>query len=453
MPGTGFNRTVEKIADAVQGQLQGNSVTVSGVSIDTRTLRHGDLFVAISGPNFDGHDFIDAAKQQGAAAVLVTRKVMTDLPQLIVADTRIALGQLAKHWRQQFTIPVLAITGSNGKTTVKEMLTSILSQQGSVLATQGNLNNDFGVPLTLLRIDKNHKFAVIEMGANHHHEIEYLVSLALPDVALITNAGPAHLEGFGDLDGVAEAKSEIYAGLSNTGTAIINADDQYAAYWQQKCAGKNTLTFGMQHQADVAGSSRNDGTNTYLSIVTTAASMDVKFALPGQHNMLNALAAAAAAQAIDVPLADICAGLQSIQPVKGRLQLKQGLSGSRIIDDTYNANPASFNAALDVLATYPGIHYVALGDMGELGENAINLHKQAGEYACESGVTKLFTIGELAQHAAKSFGNGAYSYTEQPDMVSDISAQLSSEVTLLVKGSRRMQMDCVVNQLVYDNER
>jgi UDP-N-acetylmuramoyl-tripeptide--D-alanyl-D-alanine ligase len=348
----------------------------------------------------------------------------------------------------QFSIPVIAITGSNGKTTVKELTTSILSQTHNVLATKGNLNNDIGVPLTLLQLGSDHSAAVIEMGANHQKEIEYLTHLAKPTVAVITNAGPAHLEGFGDLDGVAKAKGEIYSSLTSEGTAIINKDDKYFSYWQSLCAGMNISTFGIKSEADFSADKRDQT----VVISTPDGEVTVNYPLPGEHNLLNALAASAACRAVGANLNDIKNGLEQMHGVSGRLELKKGKSGSQIIDDTYNANPASLKVALQVLSEYPGTHYLALGDMGELGVGAEELHSDAGEQARRSGVDKLYAIGKYAKFSANSFGEQGFAFEDQPSMISEIESQLSNNVTLLVKGSRLMKMENIVNALAANEE-
>jgi UDP-N-acetylmuramoyl-tripeptide--D-alanyl-D-alanine ligase len=443
-----FNWDLLSIANAVQGQLLGENAVVKGITTDTRTASNDELFIALHGPNFDGHDYIEQAAEQGVAAVLVAHKVSTSLPQIVVNDTRIALGKLANAWRMQFSIPLIAITGSNGKTTVKELATSIMSQQHNVLATKGNLNNDIGVPLTLLQISPEHSAAVIEMGANHPKEIEYLTHIARPTVALITNAGPAHLEGFGDLDGVAKAKGEIYSSLTENDSAIINKDDKYQEYWQSLCEGKNVYTFGLKSHADF--SAIKQGEKTVIS--GPNGSITVKYDLPGEHNLLNALAATAACSAAGVNLDDIKNGLESVKAVSGRLQLKKGKSGSQIIDDTYNANPGSLKVALQVLKELPGTHFLALGDMGELGKVAEQLHIDAGEQARESGVDKLYAIGKFAKFSAQSFGKEGYAFDDQPSMISEIESHLSDDVTLLVKGSRLMKMENIVNALAANGE-
>ena len=443
-----FNWDLKTIAKSVAGELVGENITVSGASTDTRTLAAGEIFIALTGPSFDGHDYVSVAEQRNAAAVLVSKRTDTSLPQVMVDDTRLALGRLAKAWRKQFAIPVVGITGSNGKTTVKEMVTSILACEKNVLATKGNLNNDIGMPLTLLQLSPKHTAAVIEMGANHPKEIEYLAGISCPTVAVITNAGPAHLEGFGDLDGVARSKGEIYASLDNNGVAIVNADDKYYTYWQSVCSGKKQFSFGFAAKADF----RIETKAQPVVLQTPTGPIALNFKLPGKHNLMNALAAAAACQAVGVSNESIKAGLEKMQPVSGRLQLKTGCNGSRVIDDTYNANPASLNAALQVLMEYPGIHLLALGDMGELGSDAEKLHRDAGEQARQSGVNRLYAIGQYARLAAQSFGTNGMVFNDRNSLISELKNELTEDSTLLVKGSRLMRMDEIVNAVIQTGE-
>lgn len=447
-----FNWSLDRIVAATNAKLVGAAAIISGVTTDTRKIQQGDLYIALSGEQFDGHDFCANAVLGGAAAVMVERQLPLPVPQIIVADARKALGMLAHAWREQFSIPFIAVTGSNGKTTVKEMIAAICAQRGKVLATQGNLNNDIGVPLTLLQITVQHQFAVIELGANHPGEIAYLSGLVKPDVALINNAGPAHLEGFGSIAGVAQAKGEIYGGLSRNGIGIVNTDDHFAKVWQSLCKDNKMLTFGLQQPTDVSATwyANNDG--SALNIQTPQGKTDVQLHLLGRHNVMNALAATAAALAVGCSLADVKHGLESMLAVKGRLQIKPGKSGSRIIDDTYNANPSSFKAALDVLRVFPGRHYVALGDMGELGADAESLHREVGNYAKTSGVQRLYTVGLFARSTAQAFGQDAMVFDTQPPMIRAIESELSADVTLLVKGSRSMQMENVVKSLIKQGE-
>ena len=441
-----FSMSLAEVASILSAEQAGRDVTVNGISTDTRTITGGELFVALKGPHFDGHDFIDQALEKGAAACLVEHEVAAE-SYVVTADTHKALGLLARAWRQNFDKPVFAITGSNGKTTVKEMIASIAAQQKPVLATEGNLNNDIGVPLTLFRLNSEHDAAVIEMGANHIGEIEYLVNLAQPDIAVVTNAGSAHLEGFGGIEGVARAKGEIFSGLADDGVAIINADDQFAGYWKELAKARRVLTFGINNNADVMADLAASRTKHELTISSPLGNFGVKLKLLGQHNVMNALAATAAAIAAGYSVEVIVAGLEQLAPVKGRLQLKQGINHSQIIDDTYNANPSSFKAAINVLQDFPGKRFLALGDMAELGSNATELHKDAGIYAKEKGVDSLYSFGQLAATAAKEFGKNGFCYDKHEDMIDALRKELAQDVTLLVKGSRSMRMENVVNAL------
>lgn len=439
-----FTMKLSQIAEILGVDYHGEDVIVDGISTDTRTLQGGELFVALRGENFDANEFALKAVEQGAYACVLEKEISGVNNYVIVDDSRIALAKLAKAWRSQFDIPVIAVTGSNGKTTVKEMIASILSQQGNVLATEGNLNNDIGVPLTLFRLNETHNSAIIEMGANHPSEIASLVDIANPDVGIVNNAAAAHLEGFGSLEGVARTKGEMFTGLSDEATAIINADDQFASLWDEMAGNRNKLHFGLSSQSDVTTKWKVGTHGSDMSVTVPGDSFNVQLPLPGTHNVMNALAAIAACLAAGVPVMAIKTGLQNIQPVKGRLQLKAGINGSKVIDDTYNANPESLKVALDVLKGFPGEHYLALGDMGELGKGAEELHEQAGKHAKESGVKRLFTLGPLAELSGQAFGQGAESFQQHEDLIEILKNELHEKITLLVKGSRYMHMEKIV---------
>ncbi|MDH5444886.1 MAG: UDP-N-acetylmuramoyl-tripeptide--D-alanyl-D-alanine ligase [Gammaproteobacteria bacterium] len=450
MQKTKFQMPISEAASALASQYVGDDVNLTGVSTDTRTLTGGELYIALKGPNFDGHDFVSQAIAKGAMAVMVDHDMELSIPQLIVADTRLAMGQLARYWREQFSIPVIGVTGSNGKTTVKEMLASILSGLGEVHATKGNLNNDIGVPLTLFQLGEHHTSAVIEMGANHAGEIEYLVGIAKPDIAIITNAGAAHLEGFGSLEGVAKAKGEIYAGLSKEGIAIVNGDDKYLSLWREIISPRKKIEFGIEHDSDVSASFESGASGNTVTVKAMGEEFLFTLSLLGKHNIMNSLAAIAATKAINVPTSVIVAGLEKMQPVAGRLRSRVGVNGSRIIDDTYNANPTSLKAGIAVLNDFVGEHFLALGDMGELGSDEEELHQQVGQTARQLGVDRLYTIGNLAGKAASAFGENAYSFEEHKSMIAALNKDLHKDVTLLVKGSRRMHMERVVEALTIE---
>jgi len=438
---------ISEVAKKLNAQHLGDDVSFSSVSTDTRSIVEGDLYVALQGDNFDGHDFLQQAQDSGAVAAMVSRQLKIMMPLLQVEDTRLGLGQLAALWRGQFSLPCIAITGSNGKTTVKEMLSAILSQKGSVLSTIGNLNNEIGVPLTLLRLQEFHQSAVIEMGANHAGEIQYLSHLVRPDVAIITNAGPAHLEGFGDLNGVANAKGEIFSNLNMNGTAIVNQDDQFASLWKDIIGNRKIISFGLDQSADVSATWKQIDNSLALHVKTPLGECEITLQLLGRHNVMNALGAIAAAIAVDANLSMIVSGLESMGSVNGRLQIQHGLPGMKILNDTYNANPASYEAALSAMVDMEGERWLALGDMGELGEDAIDMHRQCGELARKKGIKKLYAIGELARHAVDSFGESGVWFENLPAMTESIKNDWSGQGVLLVKGSRLMQMEQLVSSL------
>jgi len=449
---SGCQLSVVDATTAMDGELIGEAVVFSGVSIDTRTLEQGELFFAIAGPNFDGHEYVEEAKNRGAIAVVVERKVETTLPQIVVKSSHDALGVLAALWRLSLKPPVIAITGSNGKTSVKEMLFSIMSEQGNTFATKGNLNNDLGVPLSLLSIDASHAAIIIEMGANHPKEIEYLARLARPNISLVNNAAAAHLEGFGDLDGVANAKGEIYQGLCLGGYGIVNNDDHYADMWKGLLSHFDVVTFAIENEADVRGSWNVVADGVHIEFKTKAGDFSCDLHLSGKHNVMNALAATSVAIAANVPVDLIKQGLEKVRSVPGRLEMKIGCHGSKIIDDTYNANPTSTHAALAVLENYSGKKCFVLGDMGELGDDAQTLHAEIGEKAKSLGIDYFYGIGELSKSAVKAFGDGAKHFDAYHELVGQIKSQMNNKLTVLVKGSRSMQMNKVVSACMASNE-
>ena len=439
---------LSQAAKILNGKLSGNSVSFSAVSTDTRSLQQGDLYIALQGESFDGHDYLQQAQTAGAVAAIIHKDVVTSLPVIKVEDTRKALGGLAAARRQTFSGKVVAITGSNGKTTVKEMLSAIAAKQGEVLATRGNFNNDIGMPLTLLRMEKE-DYAVIEMGANHPGEISNLSSIARPDIALINNAGPAHLEGFVSLDGVARAKAEIYEGLSDNGIVVINMDDVYADYWKQLTKDKKIIGFSMKNKMEnVYGQWESTPSGGDLLVSVNGDEVKIKLKIYGVHNAMNALAAIAVAEALEIKHEYIMQALNEFTPVKGRLEFYRVNNRLTVIDDTYNANPASLSAGIDVLNELPGKHWLVLGDMGELGNDGRRIHFDAGIKARTSGVTRLLTIGEASKHAADAFGENAETFTDKEELVSYIKKHQSDELGILVKGSRFMHMEKIVQSLI-----
>jgi UDP-N-acetylmuramoyl-tripeptide--D-alanyl-D-alanine ligase len=438
---------LSEAAKVLKARRYGNDVVFRGVSTDTRTLVEGNLFVALRGPHFDGHDYIEQARRKGAAAAAVSHVEADTIPQVQVEDTRLALGELAAHWRRRFNLPLVAVTGSNGKTTVKEMLSAILRRCGHTLVTRGNLNNDIGVPHTLFGLNAEHAYAVLELGANHRGEIAYLTGLVQPTVAVVNNAGPAHLEGFGSVAGVARAKGELFDRAGPGTTCVINADDEYAELWRTLATPRPIVTFGLAADADVSASWKGDIGASELKLRTPQGSASARIALPGRHNVMNALAATAAALAVGVDLERIVRGLADVQPVHGRWESKPGLHGSRVVDDTYNANPASLEAALAVLASADGEAWLVLGNMGELGASSEQLHRNIGEAARRAGIRRLFTLGDLAALAADTFGEGAAVFSSVDDLADAVRRVMGGGVTVLVKGSRAMRMERVVAAL------
>jgi len=431
----------------------GQDAEVLRVSTDSRSLQPGDLFIALRGERFDGGKFAAQALQQGAAGVVLDHAQAPDIASAIrVDDTRVALGRLGATWRQRFDIPLVAITGSNGKTTVKEMLAAILrieaGSDGAVLNTEGNLNNDIGVPLMLLRLRDTHQYAVLEMGMNHAGEIDYLTRLAQPDMALINNALTAHIGYLGSVEAIARAKGEIFNGLSDAGIALFNADDAHAWMWREANARRVIVDFGLRNPATVRGQFRPTLYGSLLSVGLPDATLEIDLQVPGEHNVMNALAAVAAAFALDVSHRSIVAGLAGFTGVKGRMQKKTALHGSTFIDDTYNANPDSVKAALAVLAQQSGKKVLVLGDMGELGSDAAVMHAQIGLAAREAGVDRLLALGELSRETVAAFGAGAMHFERIQELLAELENELTPDTTVLVKGSRFMQMERVVQSFM-----
>jgi UDP-N-acetylmuramoyl-tripeptide--D-alanyl-D-alanine ligase len=449
-----LTRTLAGFAHECGGVLHGEDRPFTGVSIDSRTLQGGELFVALRGPRFDGAQFLAAALARGAAAVVLEREQPLAAAQIVVADTLQALQRAAQARRAAAPIPVVAVAGSNGKTTTKEMTAAILSQRGECLATHGNLNNHIGVPLTLLRLEPQQRSAVIEMGANRAGEVAELVRIARPTVGLITNAGAEHLEGFGTLAGVARAEGEAVAGLEPTATAVLNADDPFLDLWRA-LTGARCVTFGFAPTADFrADESRSsltrEGFHTRFTLTCALGTAPIELHFGGRHNVLNALAAAAAAASAGASLAQISAGLAAVRPVAGRLQPQRTAGGAWVLDDSYNANPSSVRAGIEVLATLPERHWLVLGDMAELGAAAADAHMQIGAFAREHGIERLYATGPLAALAVERFGAGARWFPETEALTEAVRAALGEAgagVCILVKGSRINRLERVVAAL------
>lgn len=444
---------LHEISQLVKGELYGTDKVISHVGIDTRTLADKALYVAIKGERFDGHDFIAQAESSGAGALLLSQKVASKLPQIIVKDTRRALAELAAEIRKRADVKLCAMTGSNGKTTVKEMISAILAVKSSVLSTLGNFNNDIGVPLTLLRLKPEHEFAVIEMGANHADEIAYSSYYAKPDVALITNAAAVHIEGFGCIDGVASAKAEIIESLSENGIAILNTDDDYFNLWRAIAGQRTCLTFGLNSIADIRAENIKSSvkkaqfTSTF-DLLIKGKKKTINLALAGEHNVKNALAASAACTALGVDIEQIKQGLEQLGAVSGRMQLSVSEAGYQVINDSYNANPASLQVALDAAKDSEKEFWLALGEFSELGSASKQVHIDMGLQIKQAGVKRLFTTGELTKGTVKAFGDGASYYTTQAELIAEIQKEINSDVMLLVKGSRSQKMEVVVGSLI-----
>ena len=477
---------LSEAAMATQGKLIGRDVLFTSVGTDSRQLRPGQLFIALRGIHFDGHAYAAQALEAGAAAAMVSSSVPGLTATVEVADTRLALGDLAAHWRRKFNIPLAAITGSNGKTTVKEMLAAILraqvaeallvetaqgesqSLQGrdghqilaeaqmqqaaeAVLATEGNLNNDIGLPLTLLKLRSHHRYAVAEMGMNHRGEIRYLTHIGAPTVALVNNAGTAHIGELGSVEAIAEAKGEIFEGLAADGVAVINADDTYAPLWHALAAPRKVATFGLDSPADVTADYRLEQDHSTMALKTSIGEVAFDLPSPGLHNVRNALAAATVALAMGASLSAVAQGLAHFSGAKGRLQRKAGLHGAVVIDDSYNANPGSVKAAIDVLAAHDGNRLLVLGDMGELGEDAAAMHAEVGAYAREAGIDGLHALGELSRHTVMAFGTGASLHEGPEALAAALDKIMRPDTVILVKGSRFMKMERVVARITNDN--
>jgi UDP-N-acetylmuramoyl-tripeptide--D-alanyl-D-alanine ligase len=459
---------IQTAANATRGSAIGESVTFQSVSTDTRSIGPGELFIALSGEHFDGHEYLAVARQRGAVAALVRADrvaelqasgAAADFPLVAVDDTRLALGRLAAYWRRRFALPLIGITGSNGKTTTKEMMRSILAAQArldgfdpatAVLATEGNLNNDIGLPLTLLKLREGHKAAIIELGMNHPGEIAYLADITRPTVGLVINALRAHLEGMGSLEGVAREKGALFEHLAPAGIAVLNADSEFAPLWRTQIGAQRQMGFSLEGRGEVNGAPTVEAAGTRLDIHTRGGNCSVFLQIPGAHNAANALAAAAAALAAGCSLEAIEAGLNAFSGVKGRLQRKAAKGGATLYDDTYNANPDSMRAAIDVLAAQPGRRVLILGDMGETGSAAEEFHREVGAYAKARGIDALYTLGTMSALTAQAFGEGAV-HGENNDaqaLAATVAPTLDAATCVLVKGSRFMKMERVVEPLL-----
>ena len=437
-------------AAALGGRASGGDALFTGVSTDSRSLRKGDLFVALRGERFDGHEFLKAAAAARAAATMVDSRYRGEypVPALVVEDTKRALGDLARYWRARFQPALVAICGSNGKTTVKEMLAAILrahagtgEQAHAVLATRGNLNNDIGLPLTLLGLRHTHRWCAIELGMNHKGEIAYLAGIARPTAALVNNAQREHLEFMRSVEEVAAENASVYEALPADGVAVINADDAHAPFFRSRAGKRCTVEFGLE-QGAVSGRYKLERLTSELRVRTPAGEADATLAIPGIHNVRNALAAAACAHAVGIKTSTIAEGLTAFRPYTGRLQVKRAASGATVIDDSYNANPDSVRAAIDVLASSPAPTALVLGDMGEVGERGAEFHREVGEYARAKGVTQLLAMGDATRETVSAFGQGARHFAAVDELVREIQAR-----TILVKGSRFMKMERVVAAL------
>jgi UDP-N-acetylmuramoyl-tripeptide--D-alanyl-D-alanine ligase len=454
------------VAQAISARLEGGNAWFDGVSIDSRVVRPGELFVAIKGERFDGHEFVAQAFSRGAAAAIVAADRAARLATsaagggrslLAVDDPLQSLGSLAAFWRRRFTLPVVAVVGSNGKTTVKEMTAAILrAAHGTdrVLATAGNLNNHIGLPLMVLRLRAMHLVAVFEIGMNHVGETAQLGEIAQPTIAVLNNAQREHQEFMKSVADVAAEHATILGTLQQGGIAVINADDDYAPFWNEVVSRRNaegaSLTvrdFGLRAPATVIGRVRAQSWGSLVEVAAPEGSVSVDLKLPGRHNVVNALGAIAAATAAGASLDAVAQGLAEFRPIAGRLQIKTGRNGATLIDDTYNANPDSVRAAIAVLVHAAGPKWLVLGDMGEVGEQGSAFHREIGECARAGGVDRLLTLGELTPHAVEAFGPGGEHFASGEELAAAIETDLRPDVTVLVKGSRFMRMERIVAAL------
>ncbi|WP_105101667.1 UDP-N-acetylmuramoyl-tripeptide--D-alanyl-D-alanine ligase [Microbulbifer pacificus] len=451
--------SLQQLQQRFGGELINGSVSFDAVCTDTRKLDAGALFVALRGETFDAHDFL--ADIDGKVLGLVTEKPIegSSLPQWLVSDTTMALGQIGLLCREQFDGPVIGITGSCGKTTVKEMLASIFGQHYQVCVTRGNLNNHFGVPMTLFSLAPEHQVLIVEMGASGPNEIGYLCGIAKPEITAVNNVMPAHVEGFGSVDGIATAKGQIYTSLAPGATAVLNTDDNYADYWRGEMPeGVRTLEVGLGHQCAVHADNINlDALGcASFDLVVEGVTHPVRLQLLGEHNVHNALVAAGCAYAAGLPVVEIASGLSALAGVGGRMQALTGKSGAAVIDDSYNANPGSVSAAIELLAQRDGKKVLVLGDMAELGPEADRAHRDMGVLARERGIDQLFTLGTLSAAASIEFAAGRQhvqrNFSERDALIQALVPELDGNTTVLVKGSRSARMELVVQALTNGNQ-
>lgn len=447
---------LSRIANLVGGRVHGTDVVVDVVATDTRNMPHGRaLFVALKGERFDGHDHLSMAARNGAIAALVSRESDSPLPQLVVADTERALAALAAGVQRDRRTKVIAITGSNGKTSVKTLVLSILREafpeEGAVYANPGNRNNEIGLPLAVLDAPEGAKFAVYEMGAGKPGDIAYLTNVARPDISVVNNIAPAHLERMGSLLGVADTKGAIYDALPADGVAAINADDAFAPYFAERAHGRRLIRYGLEASSDVTAQAIDlDAESSRFVLVTPIGEVDVDLAMPGRHNVLNALAAASIALGAGIDPETIAAGLANARPVAGRLVTHRLDSGAILVDDSYNANPGSLNAAIDTLASSGATAWLVLGDMRELGADAELLHAEAGRRAKSAGIDRLYALGPLSKYAVDAFGEDGHHFTTHAQLAQALESGLRDGVRVLVKGSRGSAMDKIVSALLRD---
>jgi UDP-N-acetylmuramoyl-tripeptide--D-alanyl-D-alanine ligase len=451
------NMTLSLLAQELGGELLGEDVIFSNVSTDTRSLKSGDLYLALAGKNFDGNNFIKEAERAGASSAVLSGQVTSKLPALKVTDTHAALAKIANMNRQRSTAKIIAVTGSQGKTTVKEMLNSILNNSADCLATKANLNNTIGVPLTLLNLEQQHEYAVIEMGANGAHEIAFSVAATEPDIGLITNASPAHIEGFGTLQGIVVAKGEIIDGLKSDGVMVLNADDTYVDEWLARAAGKRTARFSFENAAGDAQYFasrvvvRIDGSSSF-NLHAPQGEQELSIQFLGNHNVLNAVAASAVAMEAGASLTDVAEGLAKVVPVSGRLSRLSGVSGCHLIDDSYNASPGSFFAAIDVLSKLSGQKILVMGDMKELGTDTDSAHRSIGEYAAVAKLDALWATGKKSKLAIDAYAGKGRHFESKEELIEALIDITNSDLTVLIKGSRGAKMNEVVTALKIDGE-